>query len=97
VQAADLGPAGDRLSALITLGELIVHGWDLAKATGQAFDPDPGDLVPLHELTAKTFGAGDDTMRGTAFAPAVPVPRDAPMLDQILGLLGRDPAWTPLA
>jgi uncharacterized protein (TIGR03086 family) len=78
---------------VVTLGELVVHGWDLARATGQAFDPDPDTLVPLYDLTVKTFGSGDDAARGPAFAPAVPVPGDAPMMDQILGLLGRDPVW----
>ena len=78
---------------VVTLGELVVHGWDLARATGQAFDPDPDTLVPLYDLTVKTFGSGNDAARGPAFAPAVPVPGDAPMMDQILGLLGRDPVW----
>jgi len=56
-------------------------------------DPDPDTLVPLYDLTVKTFGSGDDAARRPAFAPAVPVPGDAPMMDQILGLLGRDPVW----
>lgn len=78
---------------IITLGELVVHGWDLARATRQAYEPDPGTLVPLYNLVVKTFGSGD-APRGPAFAPAVAVANDAPMMDQILGLLGRDPAWT---
>ena len=27
------------------------------------------------------------------FGPPVPVPKDAPLLDRLLGLTGRDPAW----
>ena len=30
-----------------------------------------------------------------AFGPAVPVPDDAPLLDQVVALTGRDPAWSP--
>ena len=52
-----------------------------------------GALVPVYDLTVKTFGSGDDAACGPAFAPAVLVPGDAPLMDQILGLLGRDPAW----
>jgi uncharacterized protein (TIGR03086 family) len=80
---------------IVALGELVVHGWDLAGAIGQPFDADPDTLVPLHDLVRQTFGPGHDEARGQAFGPAVPVPGDAPMLDQTLGLLGRDPLWSP--
>lgn len=83
-----------QLIGIVTFGELLVHGWDLARATDQRFDPDPETLVPLYDQVVSRFGSGDDSARGRAFAPAVPVPSDASRLDQILGLLGRDPAWT---
>lgn len=80
---------------IITFGELTVHGWDLAKATGLAFEPDAEGLDPLFELAAQSRGPGNDGPRGTAFGPVVPVPEDASVLDRVLGLLGRDPAWSP--
>jgi len=29
------------------------------------------------------------------FGPVVEVPDDAPLLDRVIGLTGRDPAWSP--
>lgn len=74
------------------LGEFVVHGWDLARATGQ--QPAWADdlLEYLYDETAKTAEQGRQM---GIYGPEVPVPADAPDLDRILGLTGRDPAWTP--
>jgi uncharacterized protein (TIGR03086 family) len=82
---------GDMALSMI-LWEYQVHGWDLARATGQPWSPPaaaaeeslefaPGMLTPDYQ--------GD----GKAFAPRVPVPATAPALDRLLGLSGRDPGW----
>ncbi|WP_205472681.1 TIGR03086 family metal-binding protein [Nocardioides sp. SYSU D00038] len=83
-------------AALVALDEVIVHGWDLAVATGQPFSADPG-LVEANLGFVLSFeppedGAADD---GGLFGPPVAVPDDAPALDRLLGATGRDPAWTP--
>ncbi len=82
------------VAGTIALGELVVHGWDLARAADQPFDAEPENLVPLYELVRHTFGPGNDAVRGKAFGPAVAVPLEATMLDRTLGLLGRDPGWS---
>lgn len=82
------------VAGMALLGELVVHGWDLARATDQSFKPDPATLTKLYENVRQTFGPGQDEARGDAFAPAVPVAADAAPLDQTLGLLGRDPSWS---
>ena len=82
------------VAGMALLGELVVHGWDLARATDQPFKPDPATLTMLYENVRQAFGPGQDEARGDAFAPAVPVAPDAPPLDQTLGLLGRDPSWS---
>jgi uncharacterized protein (TIGR03086 family) len=80
---------------LILLGELVVHGWDLSRGAGLPLQVDDATLAPLHELIRQTFGPqADPAARGPAFQPAVPVPSDASPLDQTLGMLGRDPAWS---
>ena len=72
--------------------DLIVHGWDLARATGQPFDPDP---VIVDEMYAMALQLADRGRKAEQFGPIVPVPDDAPVVDKLLGYLGRDPAWRP--
>jgi hypothetical protein len=49
-----------------------------------------GDL--LDHLAGPTVACGDAARQ--AGRPAVPIPAGAPEFDLLLGLLGRDPAWT---
>ena len=70
-----------------------MHGWDLAVATGQTFDPDPDALQACYEFTLAAAEPG--APRDGLFGPIVAVPDDAPLLDRASGLAGRDPAWTP--
>ncbi len=83
-------------AALVALDEVTVHAWDLAVATGQPYPADPAAVAAAREFVAgfepPPGGAADD---GGLFGPPVPVPDDAPALDQLIGATGRDPAWTP--
>jgi uncharacterized protein (TIGR03086 family) len=78
--------------AAVTLNELVMHGWDLARATGQPYDPDAADvaaILPFLEATSSAEGVPG------LFGPAVAVPDDAPAFDRALGLSGRHPEWRP--
>ncbi|WP_461087131.1 TIGR03086 family metal-binding protein [Streptomyces deserti] len=80
------------VAGLVATDELVIHGWDLARATGQDYAPDPAALQACHAFLA---AAADDPDRGGGiFGPVVPVEADAPLLDRAVGLSGRDPAWT---
>ncbi|MFE2379780.1 TIGR03086 family metal-binding protein [Streptomyces sp. NPDC059398] len=79
------------VAARIALNELVVHGWDLARATGQRFAPDPASLGVSYAL----LGRPDSPTRAPAFGPAVAVAQDAPFVDRVIGLSGRDPEWKP--
>ncbi|GAA3982488.1 TIGR03086 family metal-binding protein [Actinomadura viridis] len=72
--------------------ECVLHGWDLAVATGQ--DPAlPDRLVRAsYEQVASIAEMG---RRYGAFGEQVEVDASAPLLDRLLGLSGRDPRWRP--
>ncbi|MGW2791161.1 TIGR03086 family metal-binding protein [Streptomyces sp. NPDC001251] len=76
----------------VGLDELVVHGWDLARSTGQDFRAAPGDLEIAYAFL--TPSKNDPAARGSAFGPPVDVPDEAPMLDRLIGMSGRDPGWT---
>jgi uncharacterized protein (TIGR03086 family) len=79
------------LVGLVALDELVVHGWDIAVATGQPYAPAPQEIDAATAFVT-SFEAPRD---GTLFGPIVPVAGDAAPLDRLLGLTGRDPAWRP--
>ncbi|MFE4421997.1 TIGR03086 family metal-binding protein [Streptomyces sp. NPDC056817] len=81
------------VAGAVAADELVVHGWDLARATGQDYEPDPAALRASYGFLR---AAADDPNRGNGpFGPVVPVPEDAPLLDRAVGLSGRDPGWKP--
>jgi uncharacterized protein (TIGR03086 family) len=79
------------VAGIVALDELVLHGWDLARGTGQAFSCDPASTAAVLEFTTASARPGAE--RDGLFGPVVPVPPDAPALDRALGLAGRDPAW----
>jgi uncharacterized protein (TIGR03086 family) len=66
--------------------EVAVHTWDLVRATGQT-----QQLISEVAERGYAFMSANltDENRGEAFAPAVPVPDDAPVYDRLAGLAGR--------
>jgi uncharacterized protein (TIGR03086 family) len=83
------------VAGLVALDELVLHGWDVARATGQPYDVDPALLAAVHGFLADFARPEQAAMRANIFGPVVVVPDDAPLLDRVLGLGGRDPGWTP--
>ena len=81
------------IGGLVALDEIVLHGWDLAAATGRPFDVEPDLLGAVHGFV-ESFGA-DPQARGGLFGPIVDVPAEASPLHRVLGLAGRDPQWAP--
>jgi uncharacterized protein (TIGR03086 family) len=82
------------LALSMILWEYQVHGWDLARATGQPWSPPAQASLQSLEFAPQMLTA-EYQGEGKAFGPRVSVPADAPPLDRLLGLSGRHPDWQP--
>jgi len=84
--------AADASKAAMTMGiafvDQVVHGTDIAKATGQ-------DATIPPDLAEAAFGMVNGNLtadnRGKAFKAEVQVAKDAPAQDKLLAYLGRKP------
>ena len=83
------------LMGVVALDELVLHGWDLARASGQPFTCDAASTAAVLAFTSASAQPEQAAGRAGLFGPVVDVPADAPALDRALGFAGRDPAWTP--
>jgi len=73
----------------VALAEVVIHGWDVARATDQRYDVDPVTAQACLTHLAQFDTTGTEGL----FGPAVDVPDGAPALDRIIGMSGRDPRW----
>ncbi|MDQ3738187.1 MAG: TIGR03086 family metal-binding protein [Actinomycetota bacterium] len=69
--------------------DLVVHGWDLGRATGQDDTIDPSEVDRVWAFAQQL---GDNLRRPQVCGPAVEVPGDASVQDRLLALLGRNPS-----
>jgi uncharacterized protein (TIGR03086 family) len=81
-----MGPANGAERLKWRTADLLGHGWDIAKATGQPLDL-PADLV--EESLAFLKKELGDASRGARFGPPQPVAADAPAIDRLVAFSGR--------
>ncbi|MFF2655633.1 TIGR03086 family metal-binding protein [Streptomyces sp. NPDC058045] len=74
----------------MVLLDLTVHGWDLARATGQDFRADEQVTAVLAETVA---GLAPTGRKMGVFGDPVPVPEGADAFGRLLAETGRDPRW----
>lgn len=81
-------PAGIALG--VHVADVVVHGWDIATATGAEVTVDDDLATAAIEVVLSfpesAWGPGG------AFSHKIELPADAPAMDRLLGLCGRDPA-----
>ncbi len=76
------------------LWEYQVHGWDLARATGQPWSPP--EAAARESLSFAPGMLSDEYQgEGKPFGKPVDVPADASPLESLVALSGRDPDWQP--
>lgn len=68
--------------------DLVVHGWDIARATGQDETLPPDEV---ERIWADAQQMGDDLRLDGVCGPPVPISGDAPLQDRLIALLGRTP------
>ena len=71
--------------------DVLVHTWDLARATG---GPDRLDPV-LCDWAWRDARRTPARQASPLYAAPVPVPGGSEPQTHLLGLLGRDPSWAP--
>ncbi len=89
--AVSYGPVAGSVYAGHRFIDVLIHGWDLAVATGQ--DPTLADdlVQACRQVTEPQISA---LRAGGAFAPGAPVPPGASDQAELLAMLGRS-GWTP--
>ncbi len=79
------------IAGLVAMDELVVHGWDVARASRQPYECDAATLEAVHGFVLGFAQPG--ASREGLFGPVVHVAEDQPLLDRVIGLTGRHPAW----
>lgn len=87
VVTVPFGTVPGSVALQLRITELLVHGWDLARATSQSMEV-PDWLVQQTVTFSRTALSRVPAGR-SPFAPPQPVPPGSPPLDQLAGLLGR--------
>jgi uncharacterized protein (TIGR03086 family) len=71
--------------------EAVLHGWDLARGTGQDLVYDDAAVERALEIMGQIGAQGREQ---GAFGPEVAVPDDATPFAKVLAQAGRDPEWS---
>ncbi|MFE0188287.1 TIGR03086 family metal-binding protein [Streptomyces sp. NPDC058989] len=82
-----MGLPARTVGAMVLL-DLVVHTWDVARATGRPYEAPSGCVAELRTLVARM---GPTARRMNVFTEPVPLPPGGTELDVLLAETGRDP------
>lgn len=86
-----------RTVGCMALLDLTVHAWDLARATGQEYEPAPDSSGVVAALREAVAGLAPTARKMGVFGEPVAATDGASELELLLAETGRDPWWTPKA
>lgn len=97
-EAITIGAMGEQPLALVIdnfyTGDLFMHSWDLATATGQEVELDGDSAAGMY---AGLSAMGPALQASGQFGTPVPVATDDTPQRKLIGLIGRNPDWQPPA
>jgi uncharacterized protein (TIGR03086 family) len=80
---------------LVLADELVVHGWDVARASGQPYACEPEVLEAARQFLEMFASPDAPSGPEVPFGPSTVLLAEAPLLDRVVALAGRDPGWKP--
>lgn len=81
------------VAASVAANEVLVHGWDLAVATGHEYLADPALVEVAREFVEPAVSQNPAGVPGL-FGPPVEVPSYSSAMDHLVAMTGRNPAWS---
>jgi len=82
-------------AGVVALDEVVLHGWDLARAIGTDYRVADEHLDVVTGFLERVLEPELRPMRDGIFGPPLPYQDSTPRWDRALALAGRDPSWTP--
>ena len=83
-----MGEMPGQVFVMIAVSDTLIHGWDLAKATGQDTKLDPKNVEMVHGFMSMQAEAA---RKRKALGSEVKVPENASAQDKLMGMCGRKP------
>jgi uncharacterized protein (TIGR03086 family) len=79
------------VAGIVALNELVVHGWDISRASAQPYDVTDAEAEACLQFVSMTAAPEQRAANPGLFGPVVAVPDNASALDRLIGLTGRNP------
>lgn len=79
-----------QVGGLVALDEIVLHGWDLASATGQPYDCDDATA----DACMTFVGGFEESGTPGLFGPSITLADGASAFERVLARSGRNPQWS---